>query len=87
MEVRRRSRHRSGAMTVTEAQKQGVQAYRDGLGKAPALNGAFTKAACASGRFTKMAEAYLYGWTIAMLADGAPEGTPSVGVLAQILAS
>lgn len=74
-------------MTVIEAQKQGVQAYQSGMGKAPALNAAFTKSACASGQFVKMADAYIYGWTIAMLADGAPEGTPSVGVLAQIQAA
>lgn len=74
-------------MTVTEAQKQGVQAYQNGLGKAPALNQAFVKAALDSGKFVKMAEAYIWGWTIAMLADGSPEGTPSVQELANILAS
>lgn len=74
-------------MTFNEAQKQGVAAYRAGLKSAPFYNPEFTKLALASGQFTKLAEGYTNGWTVAMLADGAPEGTPSVQSLALILAA
>lgn len=73
-------------MTVNEAQKQGVEAYRAGMGRAPALNPAFTNQALASGRFCKMADAYINGWDVANLADGAPADAPSVASLALILA-
>ncbi len=78
-------------MTKIEANKAGVAAYQAGNGRAPALNAEFTKAACDSAkqassklRVSDLLGEYTHGWTIAMLADGAIEGAPSIAELARI---
>lgn len=75
-------------MNKTIATKAGVHAYRDGRGRAPAMNKSFLVAASASGELVKMMDAYMHGWTIAMLADGiADQNMPSVVELAKIEAA
>ena len=74
----------STSMTKIKAEKAGVAAFNEGRKMAPALNGAFLRAACASGNTSEMLTAYIHGWTVAMLADRAPVGTPSVGELERI---
>lgn len=75
-------------MNKANAAKAGVQAYRDGRGRAPALNQKFLMAASASGELLKMMDAYMHGWTIAMLADGIEDkNMPSVVELAKIQAA
>ena len=77
-------------MNTIQAKQQGVAAYRAGKGCAPALNGPFLRAACAActgGKLAALLGAYIHGWTIAMLADGAPADMPSVRKLAVIEAA
>lgn len=80
-------------MNTIQAKQQGVAAYRAGKGRAPALNGPFLRAACAAcaacagGELAALLDAYIHGWTIAMLADGAPADMPSVSELAVIEAA
>lgn len=75
-------------MNKANATKAGVQAYRDGRGIAPALNQRFLVAASASGELVTMMDAYMHGWTIAMLADGiSDQNMPSVVELAKIEAA
>lgn len=72
-------------MEIIDAKKAGVQAYRDGRGRAPALNQKFIAAACGSGQVLNMLDAYLYGYDIANLADGMSDlDMPSVKSLALI---
>ena len=73
-------------MNIIEARKEGVKAYQTNMNRAPACNGAFTVSACNSETDTaELLGAYLYGWDIANLADGADEGMPSVASLAEIM--
>jgi hypothetical protein len=75
-------------MTTNQAERAGVQAFNNGRKMAPAVNGPFLVAACGSETDTMdLFDAYIHGWTIAMLADGAPIPTmPSVSELARIMA-
>ncbi len=75
-------------MTVCDAQKAGLQAFKNGLGRAPALNKGFTAAACASGtKLVDLLDAYLHGWTIGMLAENATPDIPSAQERARIEAA
>jgi hypothetical protein len=75
-------------MTTNQAEQAGVKAFNNGRKMAPAVNGPFIVAACGSETDTMdLFDAYIHGWTIAMLADGAPIPTmPSVSELARIMA-
>ena len=75
-------------MTTNQAEQAGVNAFNEGRISAPAVNQKFLVAACGSETDTmELFDAYIYGWTIAMLADGAPIPTmPSVAELARIMA-
>lgn len=75
-------------MDRNQASKHGVQAYKAGKGRAPALNQEFATAAC-KGSSTKqviaLLDAYTHGWTIASLADGQCDSSmPSFIELARI---
>lgn len=74
-------------MTIAQAKKMGVQAFRNGLGRAPAQNPEFIKPACASGNLIAMMDAYTEGWTYANLAQDAIPGAPSIAALAAIEAA
>lgn len=76
-------------MTEIQAKKEGAQARKDGRPRAPSLNQKFIVAACASAVSTvKLLEAYLRGWTVAMLAEDATDpNMPSVRELAEIEAA
>lgn len=75
-------------MNITEAKKQGAAAFKNGKGRAPALNLAFLEEASASGNLLNLMDTYTHGWTIAMLAEGAADHTtPSVRELALIEAA
>ena len=75
-------------MDANQAKQQGAAAFKAGKGRAPALNQSFLTAASASGKLMEMMDAYMHGWTIAMLADGVLDNTmPSVVELAEIEAA
>lgn len=75
-------------MNTAQAKQQGAAAFKSGKGRAPALNQAFLKAASAAGNLVALMDAYMHGWTIAMLADGATDNSmPSVRELAEIEAA
>lgn len=75
-------------MNIAQAKQQGAAAFKSGKGRAPALNAAFLKEASASGNLCKLMDAYMHGWTIAMLADGVKDASmPSVRELAEIEAA
>jgi len=75
-------------MNAAQAKQQGAAAFKAGKGRAPALNQAFIRAASASGKLTQMMDAYMNGWTVAMLADGVTDSKmPSVRALAEIEAA
>ena len=76
-------------MTVSQAKKEGAKARKEGKPQAPALNQAFICSACASKVSTvTLLQAYLHGWSVAMLAEGATDpNMPSVRELAQIEAA
>lgn len=75
-------------MNTTQAKQQGVAAFESGKGRAPALNTAFIAEAAATGNLCALMDAYMHGWTIAMLADGVNDrAMPSVRELAQIKAA
>ena len=75
-------------MNTAKAKQHGASAYKAGEGREPALNQEFTKAACDASSMREvinLLDAYMHGWTIAMLADGATDETmPSVRELAEI---
>ncbi len=74
-------------MNTNQAARQGVEAFRAGKGRAPALNQAFLVAAAATGNLLCLMDAYTNGWTVAMLAQDAPLPTmPSIASLAEIMA-
>lgn len=74
-------------MNTTQAKQAGAAAFKAGKGRAPALNQAFITEA-AAGNICKLMDAYIHGWTIAMLADGVADSSmPSVHELAQIEAA
>jgi hypothetical protein len=72
-------------MNAKQAKQAGVAAYQAGKGRAPALNQAFLREACATGDLCTMMDCYSNGWTIAHLADGASDDMPSVQTLREIL--
>ncbi|ATG93122.1 hypothetical protein CQB05_02890 [Paracidovorax citrulli] len=75
-------------MQISEAKMAGVEAFRAGKGRAPALNPGFVTRAIEAGNLLNLMDAYLHGWTIASLAHDAPLPTmPSVVELAQIEAA
>jgi hypothetical protein len=76
-------------MTNIEAQKAGVQGFKDGRKCAPALNNKFIAEACASETSTiELLKAYIHGWTVAHLASEAIDAAfPSVSELSRILAA
>jgi hypothetical protein len=75
-------------MNATQAKQAGAAAFKAGKARAPALNQAFLAAASASGKLCAMMDAYMHGWTVAMLADGAADkAMPSVRELAEIEAA
>lgn len=75
-------------MTLLDAQKAGLKAFKDGLVKAPALNKEFTAAACASGTsLVMLLDGYLHGWTIGMLAENTTPDFPSAKERARIEAA
>jgi hypothetical protein len=75
-------------MNTTQAKQAGAEAFKAGKGRAPALNQAFITEAAAAGNLCKLMDAYMHGWTVAMLADGAQDKTmPSVRELAAIEAA
>lgn len=75
-------------MQINEAKMAGVEAFRAGKGRAPALNPGFTVRALEAGNLLNLMDAYLHGWTIASLAHDAPLPTmPSVIELARIEAA
>lgn len=75
-------------LTIAQVKKIGVQAYRDGKGRAPAANPAFPMSeACKSGQLIEMLDAYTAGWTYAQLAENAIPGSPSIAALAEIEAA
>lgn len=76
-------------MTVIQAKKEGAKARKEGKSNVPALNQKFIDAACASSVSTvKLQDAYLRGWTVAMLAEGVSDPRmPSVRELAEIEAA
>lgn len=59
-------------MEISQAQLLGAQAFKAGKARAPALNPSFIDAAHRSGNLAELLDAYLHGWTIAMLAERAP---------------
>lgn len=74
-------------MTRNEAEKAGVAAQQAGMGRAPALNGSFLKAASAAGNLIASMDAYLHGWDVASLAANAIAGSPSIAELQRIAAA
>ena len=75
-------------MTTTEAKKEGIKAFNDGKSCAPALNNRFLVIASKTGNLVNLMKAYIDGWTIANLADGAIDNNmPSVRKLAEIEAA
>lgn len=77
------------SMTEAQAKKEGAKAQQAGKPNAPALNQAFLMAACASPIQTMLLlDAYLRGWTVAMLAaETTDPETPSARELAAIQAA
>jgi len=74
-------------MNTTQAKQQGAAAFKAGRPMAPAMNQAFLAAACKTDNLTALLKAYINGWTVAMLADGAPADMPSARELAAIEAA
>lgn len=74
-------------MNSTQAKQQGAAAFKNGKGRAPALNQSFLVAANATGNLLELMKAYTHGWTIASLAKGAAADMPSVRELAEIEAA
>lgn len=74
-------------MNTMQAKAQGAAAFKEGKGRAPALNQEFLVAADAAGNLLELMKAYTHGWTIASLANGAAADVPSVRELAEIEAA
>lgn len=74
-------------MNTNQAKQQGAAAFKAGKGRAPALNQAFLREACSTGNSVALMDAYMHGWTVAMLADGAPADMPSARELSAIEAA
>jgi hypothetical protein len=75
-------------MNTKQAQQQGALAFKDGKGRAPALNLTFLASASESGDLLGLMDAYTHGWTIAMLANDVPDKSmPSVRELEEIESS
>ena len=76
-------------MRIIDAKKAGAQAFKNGKGRAPALNQAFLFAACESDTDTaELLGAYLSGWDVAKLANAAQKigiaSAPSAKALQEI---
>ena len=66
-------------MNVNDAFKAGVDAFKAGKGRAPALNHDFSRRCVLAERgVNKLLDAYLRGWDLANLSDGMVDEFPSV---------
>lgn len=67
-------------MSLEDAKRAGADAFIAGRPRAPALNQEFISAACAASSvggldLSGLLEAYLRGWTVALLAENSPVPT------------
>jgi len=66
-------------MNVNDAFKAGVDAFKAGKGRAPALNHDFLRRCVVAERgVDKLLDAYLRGWDLANLSDNMADDFPSV---------
>lgn len=66
-------------MNMNDAFKAGVDSFKAGKGRAPALNHDFLRRAVLAERgVNDLMDSYLRGWDLANLANGMPDDFPSV---------